>query len=1419
MHLQAAAIDRLLHYDDEYQVLICTAHGYAIRNLDLHLRDEHAVPSAVRRIIAEKHASQPLAEPKRVRQPPPGPPFDVLRPPVDALLCAEPGCGFASIQLTSVRSHCNKIHNWRSTRQSKTYWTSIKAQTFFTSGGLQRYFAVEPDPDNAVSDGDTNTEDECARWEAKRLELKKAEQERMKAMPGTDRTGWYSLTGWPEHLVDSDYKKLSQAIRLPSQGEARLQKAAKAVQALIEQGVAGLRTLARDTRCWLRSAKREGPDTRPLGRLQNAESQTRYARYWAQFVCYCLRVATDAAPEDARRLFVWQGCQRELTLELWQSLDANSEDDHIQKILALSAAFLFTSVGNEPFKSGLVHFMAVLGIDADRGRLRMAEHYSYMLAGVMYCIRVTAVEALLPAAGREEQGDAEREAFLEKRRDFLSVGSYSATSAILHMLAYGKSITRQTGSAGNTIWSTDGRILYLHGEAIVIKEFRGMVHAVVRKAERMLWRELMWTDRFEVDLDAIVDDVHADKYGDSFVGNVGGNRLPPMVSRAKKRLKRGCWDERRVRKYLRRVDAFLELLLFAIHMTGGQPARGTEITSVRHCNGQFQDRNIYIMAGQAVVITRYHKSQSQYDTPRIVSRFLPWRVGQLLAVYLLHVLPLREHLETNVLSSFKETGYLWGSGDVSWTSDRLTQVLERETQKRLATCLGIRRHRHAAVSIGRRVVGEAFAQGYQDEIDDDDAEMDEDESPLELQAGRRTATGGAIYGVSANLVMHLSERALEIFRQLSEKWHRFLGFDSRRPDSGWGDGGWSGPDSSSRSRSQSRSQSRSRSRSRSRNQSQRQSQSRSQTQNQNQSQSQDSGRTKRARDGELDQPSKRRRVTYSNHNIQQAMQHVLGRPEVAFRSPEQERAMHDVLDGRTPLVVILPTGGGKSLLFMVPACLEADAGGVTVVVVPLRALVNDLLQRLRKARVDHLEWQSHQTNAAAVVVVSADVASSSEFMTYMRSLAERGRLRRIVIDECHLTLTASDWRPKLAQLRVLRALGCQMVLLTATLPPVLEANLSEAMLVRNATYVRASTVRPNIRYTVSPCPRGQLVPAALAVCRRQQPEQRGVVYCRSKAQCETIAGELGCSFYHADVLDRAERLEAWIAGGGFIVATSALGTGVDIGGIEFVLHVDAPWGMIDYAQESGRAGRSGELADSIILVEEHKLGGRRQDVVRVSGRAVASVKEVDAKAIAAFLNAHGCRRAVMSCYLDGAETQCAEAMCDLCGDNQAEWEDEQRQAARQWAVVRPMLDDLRDGCAVCWVLDDGDHVRASCQREEITNAELDEFRKGIRYDGPYACFKCGLEQRMCGRGDDSSAPCKWPNVLVPVVRAALADQECGPLIRQLGYKGKVSGRQGLAEYAVWLGKAHTRRLWGQLVSNGMAVMVRVILHLAEDEED
>lgn len=144
--------------------------------------------------------------------------------------------------------------------------------------------------------------------------------------------------------------------------------------------------------------------------------------------------------------------------------------------------------------------------------------------------------------------------------------------------------------------------------------------------------------------------------------------------------------------------------------------------------------------------------------------------------------------------------------------------------------------------------------------------------------------------------------------------------------------------------------------------------------------------------------------------------------DVAYRSETQHEAMQSILqdDQRTPLVVILPTGGGKSLLFMAPSCLE-DAG-VTIVIVPFRALINNLVETARNAGIDSIEWRHGETDPATLIFISADKILGSGFLSYAELLREKGLLRRIFVDECHLTFTASDWRPRLVAVRSVRGL-------------------------------------------------------------------------------------------------------------------------------------------------------------------------------------------------------------------------------------------------------------------------------------------------------------------------------------------------------------------------------------------------------------
>jgi hypothetical protein len=177
-------------------------------------------------------------------------------------------------------------------------------------------------------------------------------------------------------------------------------------------------------------------------------------------------------------------------------------------------------------------------------------------------------------------------------------------------------------------------------------------------------------------------------------------------------------------------------------------------------------------------VIRYHKSQSQWDKPKIVPRFLPPQLGQVMAVYLVYVQPFKEYLTLQVLGG-SYSDYVWHNVQGAWDTGRLTRVLKRETGKRLGVALHTLDYRHTAVGIGRVYVGESFSKGYQDDVGEvEEAEVDEDgEDILELQNSRTTAMGVGNYSVPVDIVKHLSVRSIDAFRLLSVAWHRFLGVD------------------------------------------------------------------------------------------------------------------------------------------------------------------------------------------------------------------------------------------------------------------------------------------------------------------------------------------------------------------------------------------------------------------------------------------------------------------------------------------------------------------------------------------------------------------------------------------------------------------------------------------------------------------
>jgi superfamily II DNA helicase RecQ len=168
------------------------------------------------------------------------------------------------------------------------------------------------------------------------------------------------------------------------------------------------------------------------------------------------------------------------------------------------------------------------------------------------------------------------------------------------------------------------------------------------------------------------------------------------------------------------------------------------------------------------------------------------------------------------------------------------------------------------------------------------------------------------------------------------------------------------------------------------------------------------------------------------------------RKKVTMRSVQGD-AMHAIQQGESPIVVVIPTGSGKSVLFMLLAFVQV--GGVTIVVVPLKALRADMVVRYREVNIHYAVWEhGHAVDRASIVLVTLEKAVSPAFSTFISRMRQTQRLDRVVIDECHIILNDRwDFRQELQQLGRLAFTETQMLLLTAILPLTEEQTLFDRM--------------------------------------------------------------------------------------------------------------------------------------------------------------------------------------------------------------------------------------------------------------------------------------------------------------------------------------------------------------------------------------
>lgn len=1335
----------------------------------------------------------------------------------------------------------------------------------------------------------------------------------------TEPSGWLDRTGWAQHLDGSDKPRLRETMRPIQPEESVLQAMWDSLSRVIDQA----RWTATSTKVGapaLFEVQRKQVHIKPSRPFDNRMEDDSWARYkdaWRKLLCVLHRTQVDEPEFMPPYRLTKRQCSAydafaDAAEERPQAADPEASDERMDRLaLEMVMSWLDHQFKESHYDNTMISGLAVMGMRDDGGWVPAIDYtpvYSavikvarMLVVSHSYLERQDEVAKLMETMDEEEARETATSIFTIVRRKvqrFMTVTTHKPDALptpidwIFGTCTYGMRIRYDTPAGGTIDW--EGDCIKHRKVKFSMNVLHNMLHALVGEARNLL-SELTAVEPAgieslpPIEWSRLEDDHSEDRVGYSFLQDQRNGWLSKGDDWVIKRIvesKARCrtwfsedstvrasdnpYKAKAVRKYGRTLEQFRERLWMIMHMVAGQPARSTEILGIRHVNTVNGGiRNILAHQRMMCFVTSYHKGFRQTGQAKVIHRYLPREIGELLVWYLWLVLPFWQQVQGIVKQADNCSPFLWSDEIVSrteaesdterrerlrkeregggqhveereewepesdadpvgfadwikerkWTSDRARRIIQRHSERLMGTVLTISAWRHMAIAISRRFLNKQFDDGGFGDEDEDGV----DDSPADLQAGHGTHVAGMIYARALQQGGFGTAEKRDQFRMVSQQWHRFLGF---------GADDWSGA----------------------------------------------------GRDGA---GAKRRRAPFDSHreearfqrfarlhrvDIRGELRNMMG-DGAAFRG-QQEDVIRAVVRGQGPILQVTGTGGGKSLSFMLPAYCSPE--GTTIVIVPLTALREDMHGRCEKNKIDSYVWQSHGSHPVATVVfVTPESAVTKGFRDYVNRLQSRQVLDRVIVDECHVLLDASpEFRPKLLQLGgMIREWGVQRVFLTATLPPTDEAEFFRIVDIspERVHWFRTRTTRKNIAYrvtTVSAAPDKQEEEEDAEVCRvvqewlGRQESGRVIVYGRTIPRVEKLAEALGCKRFHAKMdtaAGKAARFQEWVQDGPLIVATNALGLGVDVPDVRLVVHAGMPNRLRDYVQESGRAGRDGGRSNAVVVCRAAGGGGRQDD-----GQGTWQWEQ----SVEQFVEGKWCRRQVLDRVMDGwldrTECETDEEVCDVCTrryravamaeemmareeeeeDKQASvpvheivtnYERQQRdvdfeqrkmtretmKAATEAEEFREQLERWAGRCVVCHLEErrEEHHGMEACPwkgREtwEAVDRYMARMEDGLftkqRFAQFSACFPCGLPQRICSRweaADDDGgtfrrvkgADCQYKGMMVKIYGGALACILPGAaeLTEEMR---QASGRamDGDDEWFKWLGQKIT---WGGMETN------------------
>ncbi|XP_058206539.1 ATP-dependent DNA helicase Q-like 3 [Rhododendron vialii] len=442
-----------------------------------------------------------------------------------------------------------------------------------------------------------------------------------------------------------------------------------------------------------------------------------------------------------------------------------------------------------------------------------------------------------------------------------------------------------------------------------------------------------------------------------------------------------------------------------------------------------------------------------------------------------------------------------------------------------------------------------------------------------------------------------------------------------------------------------------------------------------------------------------------------------------FRGKQLE-AIEAVLSGRD-CFCLMPTGGGKSMCYQIPALART---GIVLVVCPLIALMENQVMALKEKGIAAEFLSSTQTSqvrnkihedlesgkpSLRLLYVTPELIATPGFMSKLSKIHARGLLNLIAIDEAHcISSWGHDFRPSYRKLSSLRNRlpGIPILALTATAVPKVQKDVMESLCLQNPLLLKSSFNRPNIHYEVRYKDLMDHPYADLANLLKSCGNVCAIVYCLERTTCDDLAGHLvnngiSCAAYHAGLNNklRSSVLDDWIScKKQVVVATVAFGMGIDRKDVRVVCHFNIPKSMEAFYQESGRAGRDQLPSRSVLYygMDDSKKMHFILSTSKSKEQSSSSADGASKKSLAAFnqmveyCQESGCRRKrILESFGEQVTATLCNKSCDAC---------------KHPNLVAKYLEELRNTCAVRH-LSGSSRIYVSSSSNMIDEEQVSEF--------------------------------------------------------------------------------------------------------------